>query len=260
MIALTTVLAVELAAHIPAALRIVGLALLAPGLSFQQAPMPVRVFLAVALGALVAPVAGPAETPIDEPVRFMMLCLGELLLGMALGFSAGAVLEAMRFGGEVLDLQIGLLAGQLFDPTTGVHSGILSTAYYILALLLLVSIDGHHWLVRGAAASFSMVPVGGMGAGADPGSLVSDLGTTMLLTGLRVAAPIMGALLLADLALGLVARAVPQINVFLVGIPAKIALALFVAAASAPLLLTNMEHISRLMARYLETTLRAFGG
>lgn len=250
----------ELAALLPPALRVVGLVVLAPGLSFQQAPMGVRVFLAIALGALIAPTAGSGSESLDEPLRFMLLCMAELLLGMALGFAAGAVLEALRFGGEVLDLQIGLRAGQLYDPTTGAHSGILSTAYYMIALLLFVTIDGHHWLVRGAAASFSIVPVGGAGISADPGTLVSDLGTTLLVTGLRVAAPIMAALLLADLALGLVARAVPQINVFLVGIPAKIALALVVAAASAPFLLMNTEQISRLMVRYLEMTLRAFGG
>ena len=260
MTGLIASLMTELVALLPAGLRVVGLAALAPGLSFQQAPMAVRVVLAIGLGAIIAPIAGGRHDLLDDPMRFMLLCVAELLLGMALGFAAGAVLEAMRFGGEVLDLQIGLRAGQLYDPTSGAHSGILSTAYYMTALLFFITIDGHHWLLRGAAASFSIVPVGGMGIGGDPGALVSELGTTLLLMGLRVAAPIMGALLLADLTLGIVARAVPQINVFLVGIPAKIALALLVAATAAPFLMANIEQVSRLMARYLETTLRAFAG
>ncbi len=259
MTEITAALLMEIAALLPAGLRVIGLVTLAPGLSFEQAPMNARVILAIALGALIAPIAGGHPEMLDEPLRFMLLCLAELLLGLALGFTAGVMLEAMRLGGEVLDLQIGLRAGQLYDPVTGAHSGILSTAYYMVALLLFLSINGHHWLVRGTAASFSMVPVGGTTLGADMGTLVGELGTTLLVMGLRIAAPIMAALLLADLALGLVVRAVPQINVFLVGIPAKVALALVIAAAGAPFLLTNVERLARLMAQYLETTLRAFG-
>ncbi|MFO8081851.1 MAG: flagellar biosynthetic protein FliR [Armatimonadota bacterium] len=249
-----------LAELMPAGLRVVGLAAVAPGLSYQQAPAQTRVALALALAVVVAPVAGSAAGQIDEPARYMALCVVELLFGLALGFVAAAVLEALRFGGEVLDLQIGLRAGQLFDPVSGAHSGILSTGYYMLALVFFVTLDGHHWLLRGVAGSFSTVPVGGMTLGADFTSLVSRLGTTVLVLGLRVAGPVMVALLLADLAMGLVARAVPQINVFLVGIPAKMALAFAIAAVGAPMLLMNLERITTVMAQYMDAVLRAFAG
>ena len=150
--------------------------------------------------------------------------------GAGAGARNAALLEALRFGGEVLDLQIGLRA-LVFDPASGAQSGILSTGYYLLTLLFFVTIDGHHWLLRGVAGSFAIVPVGGLCLDADLASIASDLGTSVLVLGLRVAGPVMAALLLADLALGLVARAVPQINVFLVGIPAKIAVAFAIAAS-----------------------------
>ncbi|MFW6438244.1 MAG: flagellar biosynthetic protein FliR, partial [Armatimonadota bacterium] len=224
MIAQLALLIEHVAALLPAGLRVVGLAAVAPGLSCQQAPVQTRVVLATALAVVIAPVAKPAPASVDEPTRYIALCVTELTFGLALGFVVSAVLEALRFGGEMLDLQIGLHAGQLFDPASGAHSGILSTAYYMLALVFFVTLDGHHWLLRGVADSFSIVPVGGMVLGANFQALVSRLGETVLVLGLRIAGPVMVALLLADLAFGLVARAVPQINVFLVGIPAKIAL------------------------------------
>ncbi|MFW6156858.1 MAG: flagellar biosynthetic protein FliR, partial [Armatimonadota bacterium] len=220
----------------------------------------VRVILAVALATVVAPLAGAPPTRIDEPLAYIALCAAELIFGLALGFVTSAVLEALRFGGEILDLQIGLRAGQLFDPASGRHSGILSTGYYMLALVFFVTLNGHHWLLRGVTQSYSIVPVGAMSAGANLSSLASELGTTVLVLGLRVAGPVMVALLLADLAFGLVARAVPQINVFLVGIPAKIALAFAVLAVGVPMLLMNLQSISRVMAGYLDAMIRVFAG
>ncbi|MGD9494917.1 MAG: flagellar biosynthetic protein FliR [Armatimonadota bacterium] len=244
---------------LPAAMRVVGMAALAPGLSLQQAPAQVRGMLAVALAVAIAPVAACDAAVPDEPLRLIGLCLSELAVGLAMGFVAATVLEALRFGGEVLDLQMGLRAGQLFDPTSGAHAGILSTAYAIVALLLFVTIDGHHWLLRGLAASFTIVPVGAAGVGGALLTLVGDLGTALLTVGLRIAAPVMAALLLADLAFGIVARAVPQINVFLVGIPAKIAVGLIIAALGAPVLLANLGGLARLMARSLDLLIRALG-
>lgn len=245
---------------LPAGLRVAGLAVVAPGLSYQQAPIQVRAALAVGLAVVIAPVAAPPRCEIGEPGAYIALCVGEMAVGLALGFVASALLEALRFGGEVLDLQIGLRAGELFDPASGAQSGILSTGYYLLTLLLFVTIDGHHWLLRGVAGSFAIVPVGGLCLDADLASIASDLGTSVLVLGLRVAGPVMAALLLADLALGLVARAVPQINVFLVGIPAKIAVAFAIAAVGAPALLINLGRITRVMAVYLDAMVRALGG
>jgi len=260
MTALAAPLLEHLLAMLPAGLRVVGLVAVAPGLSLQQAPAQVRVALALALAVVIAPIAS-ADRPVpDEPLRFMALCLVELVVGLAMGFVAAVVLEALRLGGEVLDLQMGLRAGQLFDPASGAHSGILSTAYYMIALVLFVSVNGHHWLLRGLAASFTIVPVGSASLGGALAELAGDLGTCVLTMGLRIAAPVMAALLLADLALGLVARAVPQINVFLVGIPAKIAVGLVIAAVGAPLLLANLGSIARLMAQALDLLLRSLAG
>ncbi|MFW5866291.1 MAG: flagellar biosynthetic protein FliR [Armatimonadota bacterium] len=250
----------HVAGLLPAGLRVVGLAAVAPGLSYQQAPAQTRVALAVSLAVVIAPVAATSPAPIDEPTAYIALCVVELAFGLALGFVTSTVLEALRFGGEMLDLQIGLHAGQLFDPASGAHSGLLSTAYYMLALVFFVTLDGHHWLLRGIAESFAIVPVGGMTLGADFAALVSKLGTSVLVLGLRIAGPVMVALLLADLAFGLVARAVPQINVFLVGIPAKMALGFTIAAIGIPMVLMNVQRISEVMAAYMDATIRAFGG
>jgi flagellar biosynthetic protein FliR len=141
------------------------------------------------------------------------------------------VLEALRFGGEVLDLQIGLRAGQLFDPVSGAQSGILSTGYYMLGAALLRDARRPSLAAARRGGQLRIVPVGGISSAPSSRALVGRTSAPACsLLGLQVAGPVMVALLLADLAFGLVARAVPQINVFLVGIPAKIALAFALAA------------------------------
>jgi len=252
-------LSAQLVGLLPAGLRVVGMVALAPGLSIQQAPAQVRVLLALSLAAVLAPAVG-AEVSLSDPLPFMGLCLAELAIGLALGFVAATLLEAMRFAGELLDLHIGLRAAQLFDPSSGVSSGLLSTTYHLLAVVLFVAINGHHWLLRGLAASFGLVPVGAAALPVALGSLVDHLGATIFVMALRVAAPVMAALLLADLAFGLVARAVPQINVFLVGIPAKLALGLIVAALGVPLLAHNLAALARLMAQAVDALIRAVAG
>jgi flagellar biosynthetic protein FliR len=244
---------------LPAGLRVAGVVAFAPGLGSESAPARIRVALAVGLAAVVVPVCVRNPPPIAEPTTYLVTCLSELAFGAALGFALRLLLEAARFGGEILDLQIGLRAGQLFDPASGQQSGILSTGYYLIALIIFLQLNGHHALLRGVAASFAIAPLGGLSY--EPGlyEVVADLGQSMLALGLRLAGPIIAALLLADLAFGLVARAVPQINVFLVGIPAKIALGIIVAALAMPLLCRGLGSLVQLMSRYLDLIIRGFG-
>jgi len=255
---LVSLILAHLVALLPAGLRVVGVVAFAPGLGSERAPARVRVALAVGLATLIVPVCVHEAPPIQEPATFILACLAELAFGAALGVALGILLEAVRFGGEILDLQIGLRAGQLFDPTSGEQSGILSTGYYLIAFILFVQLNGHHAVLRGIAASFDSAPVGCLGYHAGLGRVVGDLGSAVFALGLRIAGPIIAALLLADLAFGLVARAVPQINVFLVGIPAKIALGILVAALGVPLLCRNVGSLAELMSRYLHLILRAF--
>lgn len=254
-----TALAAGFVGLLPAGLRVVGLVALAPGLSIQQASAQVRVLLALSLAVVLAPAAGPGVTPSD-PLPFMGLCLAELAVGLALGFVAATLLEAMRLAGELLDLHIGLRAAELFDPATGVGAGLLGTACHLLAIVLLLALNGHHWLLRGLAASFGIVPVGTATLPLALAGLVDHLGATVFAMALRIAAPVMAALLLADLAFGLVARAVPQINVFLVGIPAKLALGLTVTALSVPLFGHHLAGLTRLMAEAADRLIRALAG
>jgi flagellar biosynthetic protein FliR len=247
----------KLVAFLPAGLRVAGVVFFAPGLGGEKTPPTVRVALALGLAAVVVPVCVRTPPPVGDPGLFVALCLAELAFGIALGFAMGALLEALRFGGEILDLQIGLRAGQLFDPSTGSQSGILSTGYYMIALVLFMQLDGHHYLLRGLAASFQMTPVGELTLRPCLMRVVSDLGSSLLAIGVRVAAPVIAALLLADLSFGLVARAVPQVNVFLVGIPAKMALGFIIAAISASLLSENIAQIIQSGARFMDHIIRA---
>lgn len=259
MTQLVAALTSQLVGFFPGALRVAGLVWFAPGLGSERVPPQVRLFLALGLAVVVVPVAVTEPVVPEGLEQFIILCLAELAFGMALGLSLAALLEAFRLGGELLDLQMGLSVATLFDSSTAQQSGLLGTIYYLLAVVLLMQADAHHLLLRGVVASFRITPVGTLCA--DPGlqQVMTDLTRSMLIMGLTVAAPVMVALLLADLGLGLVARAVPQVNVFLVGIPAKIALGLAIAVASAPLLGPQLRALMSEAARYLQLLVRGFG-
>ncbi len=259
MTQLVAALAAQLVGYFPAALRVAGVMWFSPGLGSERIPPQVRVLAGLALAVVVVPVAVTRPLVPAGAEEFITLCLAELAFGAALGMTLSLLLEAFRFGGEVLDLQAGLRAGQLFDPGSGEASGLLSTGYSLLALFLFLQLNGHHLLLRAMAASFQMTPVGALSAQPGLPEVICDVGRSMLTIGLTVAAPVMGALLLADLALGLVARAVPQVNVFLVGLPAKIALGLAIAAAGAPLLGPQVRALVAESARYLDLVVRACG-
>jgi flagellar biosynthetic protein FliR len=146
------------------------------------------------------------------------------------------LLEAFRWAGEILDLQLGLRVGEVFDPVSVQGSSQLGQLYHFTALTIFFVMDGHHWVLAALARSIERVPPGEIAMGAPLMKLLTGALTSSMDIVARAGAAGITALLLADVALAIVARHVPQMNVFLVGIPAKLGVGLLVLAVSAPLL------------------------
>jgi flagellar biosynthetic protein FliR len=243
---------------LPAFARTVGIIAFMPGISSPQVPFPVRAGLVLGICAAVAPaLAGAAATAADIPLgQFGLVLLTEAVFGVVIGYGASLLMEAARLAGELIDLQIGLRAAELFDPIGATRSSLLGTFYSLIATLLFLQLDGHHWVLAGLHRSFLVAPVGCLIYRSALIPLVLNLWGTMCDLALRMGAPVMAVLLLTDLAFGLVVRAVPQVNILFVGMPAKIGLGLLGLALTASVFLAALTGLLGDLQTYVMEVLR----
>ncbi|MEN6644122.1 MAG: flagellar biosynthetic protein FliR [Armatimonadia bacterium] len=242
--------------------RVMGLVAFAPGFSAGFVPPTVRVTLSLALAFALAPLIVPPGQDVLAltPEAYGGLLLSELALGAVIGFLLSTLLEAARLAGEIVDLQIGFRAGSMYDPATGGHSALLGQFWYLAALLFFFVINGHHWLMTGLMRSFELCPVGGLTFAPGLADVAVRVLSASFLLALQVAAPVVGALILADLTLGLVGRGMPQMNLMLVGMPAKITIGVAALALSSPMMATAFTRLFESFQHYLTVTLRMVAG
>lgn len=215
--------------------RLTGLMITAPIFSSPAMPRLVKIYLTLAMAAAVFPMVLPHISQGLTLGDVLVGMLGELALGAVLGLGTNLMLLATQLTGSIVEQQSGLAISQMIDPMTGSHASVLGELYFIVAGLIFLAIGGERELVRVLLESFSRLPV--MTFRPDISvcnTLVSLLAASFVL-GVRLAAPAIIALLLASLALGFLARTVPQLNVMSVGFSIKAVVAIFVLMGTLPL-------------------------
>jgi flagellar biosynthetic protein FliR len=204
--------------------RLSGLLLVAPVLGHRSVPVPHRAGLAALTALLVAPLLAPPAGGRDRDALALALAVGgELLVGAAIGLVAALVVGAVQVAGELVGHQMGLGIAALFDPAAGGQMTVVTRFQDHLALLLILALNGHHLLLQAVAASFQRIPPGGVGlTGALPATVVG-LGGKLFRSGLELAAPVVGVLVVVNLVLALLTRVAPHANIFAVGLPVTVA-------------------------------------
>lgn len=213
-------------------LRIAPLFILAPVFGSVPAPTLFRAVLVVALSAAIVAATGAALPSAPRTIEELLAYAGtEIVVGAALAFGLAAAFGAFLFAGRLLDFQFGFGIANLIDPTTRTHAPLLGTALNMAAIVVFFAADGHHMLVRALAFSLEHFPPGRSVAGLNFAAVAAQFGT-MFTLGLAIAAPAVFAVLLLDLGFALASRTMPQMNVFIIAIPFKVALGLVVLALS----------------------------
>jgi flagellar biosynthetic protein FliR len=217
--------------------RISPLFLLAPLFSSKLLPVRARGIVAVGLAIGIAPIAmstaGNAVLPTDV-LELGGLILKEMLVGAGFAFSLAALFAAVQVAGNLLDTLIGFSFGALVDPITGTNGGVLNQLYALFGVAIFVVIGGDAWVIQGLARSYEAIPLTEAPA---IGSLVEGAQVAfsgIFASAIQVAAPVLIAVVLCDVAFGLLNRVVPQLNVFAVGFPAKVTIGLVLVGASLP--------------------------
>jgi flagellar biosynthetic protein FliR len=214
--------------------RIGPLFLLAPLFSSKLIPARGKSVCAVALAVGIAPIALAGHDVPIEVGSLVELMLKEMLVGLAYAFALGALFAAVSTAGSFLDTLIGFSYGALVDPVTGNQSAVLTQAYILVGILILIAIGGDQLMIKGLARSYDLVPL------LDSPSLPAIAGgaqsafAQVFLSAIELSAPVVLAIIITDAAFGMVSRVVPQLNVFAVGFPAKAAIGLLMIGVSLP--------------------------
>jgi flagellar biosynthesis protein FliR len=213
--------------------RLTGLFLVAPLWSMTALPAPTRAALTVVLGALLLPMA-PA-VPLGEHVLDLPLPVAmELLIGLVIGLTAAVVTQGAAFAGEVAAVQMGLNITPALTPAPDLTESGIGQLQGMLALFVYVAVGGHHALLRGLADSLRSLPPGAMVDLTRGAQVAAMLPRALFECALSCAAPVMVTLLVVNVAMAILSRAVPQLNAMMVAFPLSIGLGLLMTGLSMP--------------------------
>lgn len=205
---------------------------------------------------------------IDAPVleinsTYFLLIIKEALVGLLIGFVAYMILSAIQIAGGFIDFQMGFAIANVIDPQTGAQSPLMGQYLYTIGLFLLLTVNGHHLLLDGVFNSYRFIsleqpwiPFGNE----NMVEFVIRSFNSMFIIAFQMAIPVVGSLFLVDVALGIVARTVPQLNVFVVGLPLKIGVSFIVLVAVMSIILLVVSQLFETMLSTMRSLMELIGG
>jgi flagellar biosynthetic protein FliR len=207
--------------------RLTGLMLFAPFFGSLTIPVRVKAMLVLALTALVYPMTA-SKIPQMNISQWPMMVFSELIIGVTLGVATNIVFDGVQMAGQVLSVQMGYSLVNIMDPNTQVESTVVATFHQTIALLIFLRLNVHFWILRAVAHSFDYLPPASGHFGGIFTSAVVRSGADVFSIGIQIAAPVLSATLLADIALGLLGKASPQLPLMLLGPAVKSVLGLLI--------------------------------
>ncbi len=216
-----------------------------------NAPAQVRVGVTLLLAVLMA-VSAPVPAVLPA-AGLAVVILREVAIGLAIAMSVRVLLGAAEFAGHFIGYQIGLSLGSLIDPQSGVRNNVLALLYANVVVVLCLATNVHHLLIRALADSYQALPIGLGGIGDSLPTSIARLLGVIFVIGLRISAPVVVVLLLVEVALGLLGRVAPSLNVIVAGAPVRIVAGLIVLGAS-------LVGLPPILSRYMPTLFEQAAG
>jgi flagellar biosynthetic protein FliR len=222
--------------------RILAFISIAPILSHRSIPNRVKLGLGVVLTLVMMPTF--TDMPQFEIFSFkgLLILVQQILIGVAIGFSMRIVFVAIELTGHMIAMSMGLGFASFYDPQTRGQTTAVSQFLYILAMLVFLSLDGHLLFVSVLMNSFTVMPIGLEGQTVDAMKIAS-WGGTIFSSGLLLALPVITALLITNMALGILTKTAPQLNLFGIGFPITISIGFLVLTLSLPTMLKPLERM-----------------
>jgi flagellar biosynthetic protein FliR len=214
--------------------RVTPLFIVAPGFSSAMLIPRVRSVLAVAIAFGITPLAVHDQTVPTDVLPVAGLLIENFIVGLALAYTIACVFGAIQGAGVFADAFGGFSFGQTVDPVNGNPGGSMTNIYTMVGLALFLVIGGDAWTLRGFGATFNAVPLASSVAIKPMIGAMESAGASLLVGAVEIAAPVMLAIVITDIALGIISKVVPQLNVFAVGFSLKVGVTLLIVGASLP--------------------------
>jgi flagellar biosynthesis protein FliR len=232
-----------------------------PLFSYRTIPVPHRLGIAFFLAWIMFFTMDPPVMSIDG--FYYMLIIKEALVGLLIGLVAYIILTVVQIAGAFIDFQMGFAIANVIDPQTGAQSPLVGQYLYTFALLLLLTLNGHHLLLDGIYYSYQFIPLDQVWLPFGNEEVIEFIVITfnkVFVIAFQMAFPVVGALFLVDVALGIVARTVPQLNVFVVGLPLKIGVSFIVLILVMSAMFMVVQELFETMIYTMRSLMGLLGG
>jgi flagellar biosynthesis protein FliR len=222
--------------------RVAGLFSAIPMFGARVVPVRIKAPLIFTLAILLFPIVRPSHIDIPaDVISLALLVIKETLIGLTLGLISQYVFAAVEFCGQQAGMQIGLSMAALFDPNTQANVPTMAMFQGALATLVFLALGVHHVFLRGIVESYAVIPIGAWHVSGGLLKFIIDASTGIFVVAVKLAAPVSVALLAVSVALGIVARSFPAMNVFMVSMPLNIGIGFVILGLSLPVFLRVLE-------------------
>jgi flagellar biosynthetic protein FliR len=242
------------------AVRVSTVFAIAPVLGSAQVPDRTKIIIGLVVALIMYPVVkvGPGPLPCGLGL-FTIYLMQEFLVGLVIGFVTMLFFNGIYLAGQVVDMQMGFAIVNVIDPLSNIQIPVMGQFYFIIAILIFLAINGHHLVILALSKSFTLVPLTGLHFSGGMVKQILRYSADLWVIAFQLGAPVISALFLASVALGIIARTVPQMNVFIVGFPLNIALGLLVVGLTLNYFLAYVRQFFEIMIKDVYIVLRIMG-
>jgi len=237
-------------------MRVSPILFMMPVFSSRSLPNLLKAGLTLTVSLILLPLVqlDPRLLP-SEPIQFGFLMAAELMIGLILGLSVKIIFTGIQMSGELAGFQMGLSLASVMDPQSEVNAPILSQFLYLVSLVVFLAVDGHHWFFRALYQSFLLLAPGEIHLQEGLYRHFLGLLTSLFVVAIKIAAPVMAVLIFTQIGLGILAKAVPQINILITSFPLTLGIGLLFLALSIELILPYLKNLFQQTGRELVFTL-----
>lgn len=241
-------------------LRVTAMTLTVPVFDTRNIPATFKVGLCFAITLVLYPITrlDPIST-MPSLIPLVIGIAGEILIGVIIGYMIRLVFTAIQLAGELVAFQMGFSVANVIDPMSNAQVPVISQMIYMFAILIFLTTNAHHWVIRALVESFTLIPPYGFHASGSLMARFTQAADNLFVTAVRVGAPVIVALLLVSLGLGLVGRTVPQMNVFMVATPVNILIGFLFLSLSLPMMMTFLSQLLNGLGKEIVQIMKLMG-